>query len=258
GGPGLVAGRVGAAGAAVLTRLPGSGADRVVTPPRQAMPVPADIPDEQAATFFVNPASAIVMTRHVLRVPAGAWLLQTAAGSALGRMVIRLGKRHGFRTLNVVRRREQADELTRLGADAVVSPEEPLVERVKALTGGAGVPFALDAVGGETGSLALQCLAPGGRLVVYSTLSGEPIRFDPRVLMTADRRIEGFWLSQWAKKQGPFRMVWLFRQFWTLVRLGGLTTEVGHSFPLDEVQAAVRLAGQRGRTGKVLLRIGSR
>ena len=78
------------------------------------------------------------MTRDVLRVSRGAWLLQTAAGSALGRMVIRLGKREGFRTLNVVRRREQGEELLREGADAVVcTADESISERVRELTGGA-------------------------------------------------------------------------------------------------------------------------
>ena len=62
--------------------------------------MPAELTDDQVATFFVNPASAIVMTRHLMRVPPGAWLLQTAAGSALGRMVIRLGRREeGLRSL---------------------------------------------------------------------------------------------------------------------------------------------------------------
>ena len=50
------------------------------------------------------------MTRYVLKIPVRAWLLQTAAGSALGRMVIRLGQQDGFRTINIVRRREQAEE----------------------------------------------------------------------------------------------------------------------------------------------------
>jgi NADPH2:quinone reductase len=258
-GHGLLAWRVKGRRVAVINGAGGNWAEQVVIPARQAVPVPADLTDEQAATFFVNPASAIVMVRYVLRVPRGAWLLQTAAGSALGRMVIRLGRMDGFRTLNVVRRREQAEELTRLGADAVVvSPEEPLVERARAITGGAGAAFALDAVGGETGALALQSLAPGGRLVVYSSLSGEPICFDPRTLMTADRRIEGFWLSQWAKKQGALRMLRLFRQIGQLLRQGVLATEVGQSFPLEEVQAAARLGGQPGRRGKVLLKIGSR
>src|SRR5205085_9772779 len=137
----------------VLTGQGGNWQEQVIVPARHVVPVPADLPDDQAATFFVNPASALVMTRHVLRVPPGAWLLQTAAGSALGRMVIRLGQRDGFRTLNVVRRREQADELRQAGGDAVVcTADESVEERAQSLTGGAGVPFAIDALGGPTGS----------------------------------------------------------------------------------------------------------
>src|SRR5262245_35567288 len=72
---------------AVLNRQGGNWQEQVVVPARQLVPVPADIPDEQVASFFVNPATALVMTRWVLRLPRGAWLLQTAAGSALGRML---------------------------------------------------------------------------------------------------------------------------------------------------------------------------
>jgi NADPH:quinone reductase-like Zn-dependent oxidoreductase len=197
------------------------------------------------------------MTRHVLRVPAGAWLLQTAAAGALGRMVIRLGQRHGFRTLNVVRRREQAEELRRLGGTAVVATnDEPLVEAVQALTGSEGVRYAIDAVGGPTGTDALRCLGRGGRLVVYGTLSGEPLAIDPRVLLVGQKRVEGFWLSEWVRDQGVLTMLLLFRRIGKLLREGVLSSEVGTSFPLDEVRAAVRQAATPGRQGKVLLRIG--
>src|SRR6516225_1656208 len=100
---------------AVLNGAGGNWQESVVIPAKQAVPVPDDLPDEQVASFFVNPATALVMTQNVLRVPAGAWLLQNAAGSALGRMVIRLGKHARFRTINVVRRREAMDELRKLG-----------------------------------------------------------------------------------------------------------------------------------------------
>src|SRR5262249_27139380 len=102
---------------AVLSGAGGAWGEYAVVPARELVPLPDDLPDEQAAMFFVNPVTAVVMTRYVLRVPPGEWLLQTAAGSALGRMVIRLGQRVGFRTVNAVRRREQAEELRRLGAD---------------------------------------------------------------------------------------------------------------------------------------------
>src|SRR5207302_1678405 len=96
----------------------------------------------------VNPSDLLVVRGQygVLRVPPGAWLLQTAAGSALGRMVQRLGRHEGFRTINVVRRRALAEELKRAGADAVIATDEEDVEqRVRALTDGAGAPYALDA-----------------------------------------------------------------------------------------------------------------
>ena len=53
-------------------------------------------------------------------------------------------------------------------------------------------------------------------------------------------------------------MLGLFRQIKSLMREGVLTTEVGATFPLDQIQAAVRQAAQPGRQGKVLLKIGSR
>src|SRR5207248_9118095 len=132
-GWGLLAWRVKGKRVAVLNGTGGNWAEHVVIPARQAVPVPSFLTDEQAASFFVNPASALVMTRDVLRVPRGAWLLQTAAGSALGRMVIRLGRQQGFRTLNVVRRREQAEEILQAGGDAVIcTADESIEERVQA------------------------------------------------------------------------------------------------------------------------------
>jgi len=196
------------------------------------------------------------MTRYVLGVPRGAWLLQTAAGSALGRMVIRLGRHDGFRTINVVRRREQAEELLRAGGHAVIcSSDESIEERVHALTGGAGVPYALDAVGGATAAAVARALSIDGRLLLYGTLSGEPLAIDPRVLMVGHRCVEGFWLSHWAAQQGIVRLLGLFRRIGKLMRSGVLTSAVGANFPLEEIQAAVREAGRPGRPGKVLLRM---
>jgi NADPH:quinone reductase-like Zn-dependent oxidoreductase len=241
---------------AVLNGKGGNWQEYVVVPARQAVPLARDIPDEQAATFFVNPATAVVMTRHVLRLPGGAWLLQSAAGSALGRMIIRLGKHEGFRTINVVRRREQAEELKRAGADAVIaSNEESIEQRVRELTGGEGVRFAIDAVGGATGAAMARALAPGGRMLLYGTLSGEPIPLDPRTLMVGQKRVEGFWLSEWVRDQGMLTMLKLFRRIQRLLRADVLTSEVAAAFPLGEIRTAVQRAGAAGRTGKVLLRI---
>jgi NADPH:quinone reductase len=241
---------------AVLNTAGGNWQEFVIVPARQAVPLPAGLPDEQAATFFVNPASALVMTRYVLKVQPGTWLLQTAAGSALGRMIIRLGRRFDFRTINVVRRRAQAEELLRLGADAVISTDqESIPERVQAITGGAGVPYALDAVGGATGSAVVQALGRGGRLLVYGTLAGEPLSVDPRTLLVGQKSIQGFWLSEWTRDQGVLTMLGLFRRIGRLLRDGTLTTEVAAQFPLEQIKNAVEQAAAPGKPGKVLLRL---
>ena len=241
---------------AVLNGKGGNWRQHVIVPAKQAVPVPSELKDEQAATFFVNPASALAMTQYVLKVPSGAWVLQTAAGSALGRMVIRLGRHLGFRTINVVRRREQVQELLHAGGDAVIcSSEDSIEEWVQKITGGQGVSYALDAVGGATAAAVVKSLSQGGRLLLYGTLSGEPLQLDPRTLMSGSRKIEGFWLSNWASQQGVMTMLLLFRRINKLLAAGILITEVGDIFPMTDIQTAVREAVKPGRQGKVLLRL---
>lgn len=242
----------------VMNDRTGNWAEHAVASARQCIPVPSDFTDEQAATFFVNPATALAITGDVLAVPPGAWLLQTAAGSALGKMVIRLGRLHGFRTLNVVRRREQAEELTRLGADAVlIEADGPLPEQVRNLVGAASVSYAMDPVGGETGAQVVRCLGVGGRAVLYGSLSGEPVAVDPRHLVTNRVSVQGFWLTHWIKARSLPQKLRLIRRIRRLIRDGVLTTDVGETFPLARVADAVRAATAPGKPGKVLLRIGA-
>jgi NADPH:quinone reductase-like Zn-dependent oxidoreductase len=243
---------------AVLNETGGNWQEKVVVPALRVVPLSRHVPDDQAATFFVNPATAFILTRLVLKVPPRAWLLQTAAGSALGRMVIRLGRHFGFRTINVVRRREQSEELLGAGGDAAIATEsESIEDRVRTITGGEGVPFALDAVGGATGSAVARSLARGGRLLVYGTLAVEPLSLPSRVLFLGTKRVEGFWLSEWARRQRIWTMMQLFRRIQGLMAKGVLSTDIGAVFPLDDIKAAVRQASTPGRHGKVLLKMNS-
>lgn len=243
---------------AVINDGTGSWAEYTVVKARQVIPVPDDLDDEQAATFFVNPATALVMVRDVLRVPPGAWLLQSAAGGELGKMVIRLGVKFGFRTLNVVRRHEQVEELKRLGATAVIVESDGPIPHQVAAVAPEGVRYALDPVGGATGSGVVAALAEDGRCLLYGSLSNEPLSVHPRHLLSRHIRVEGFWLAVWARRQRPLTMLRLFRDVRTLMRQGVLRTHVAAVYPLEEVQRAVEHAAAPGKGGKVLLRIGTR
>jgi NADPH:quinone reductase-like Zn-dependent oxidoreductase len=255
-GPGLLGRLLVGRHVALLTSDGGTWQNQTLAPARQAVPLSSAIPVDQAAMFFVNPTTAFVLTRRVLAVPAGHWLLQTAAGSALGKMVIRLSQRYGFRTINVVRRQEQADELKALGADTVIATDrEDVVEQVKSITKGVGVHHALDCVGGTLGSMVVKTLAPGGRLVVFGTMSAQPLSFSSRDLMTPSASIQGFWLGNYMTSLSLPAKLSLVSTVGKLIRGGVLTSEIGQRFPLDAIRDAVQEAERPARGGKVLLTI---
>jgi NADPH:quinone reductase len=243
---------------AVINDGRGNWAEWTVTKARQVIPVPDDIPDEQAATFFVNPATALAMTTRELEVPPGEWLLQSAAGSELGKMVIRLGQKFGFKTINVVRRREQVEELKKLGADAVlVEADGPIDQQVRAVVTD-GVKYAIDPVGGTTGTRVVASLAAGGRCLLFGLLSGEPVSVDPRLLITGSKVVQGFWLADWTRRQSIITLLRHFKMVRWLMREGVLKSDIAVTYALDQITDAVKHAAAPGKGGKVLLRIGSR
>jgi NADPH:quinone reductase len=271
----------------------GNWAEYTVLPARRLIPVPDDLSDEQAASFFINPASAIAMLRHVLAIPRGEWLLQSAAGSELGRMIIKLARHDGIRTINVVRRRASVAELQQLGADAViVSTEGSIDEQVRAIVGSQfqapqagrerkaplaaptrevshsnperssgyapehqGVKYAIDPVMGETGTQIYQALSDDGRMLVYGSLTGEAIRVgaDPRFVLTGHRNLEVFWLGFWLQTLDSAGLRNLTGEIVALMREGILGTSTATPFSLAEISAAVKQAESSGRQGKVLL-----
>jgi NADPH:quinone reductase len=239
---------------AVMNDQYGNWSEYTVTDAKKVIPVPDDIADDQAATFFINPATAYLLIAKVLAIPNGGTLLQTAAGSALGTMIIRLARARGIRTINIVRRAESVESLAKLGADHVIAATpETLVDQVKSIVSG-GVMYAIDPVGGGLAASSVECLAPGGTLVCYGNLSGEPIRLDVRKLMTGSKSIRGFWLADTLKTMGIPSKLRLIRRIRAMIREGIATTPLGRSFPLADVAAAVDYAAEPGRIGKVLLR----
>lgn len=229
---------------AVLNAAGGNWASETVVPASQVIPLSPRLSTEQAATFFVNPATALLLTRDVLPLKPGDWLLQTAAGSCLGQMVVRLGQRFGFRTLSVVRSEHHVAPLRQLGGDRVVvfnaahDPAQRLQSLVTEATGGEPVLYAMDPVGGPTGSAVLSCLGRGSRFVAFGTLSDEPLSFSGRQLMTQQTTMQGFWLGHhMATRSLPFKLK-LIRQLTRLVLDGTLATTIHDSIGLKDVPAA--------------------
>ncbi|KAJ7245678.1 hypothetical protein O6H91_Y061700 [Diphasiastrum complanatum] len=150
----------------------GSWQDYTVVPEEDLLAVPDSIPNEVAAQLE-NAWTAYALVLD-LGLPEGEYLLQTAAGSSIGRWVIRLAKRWGLKSINIVRRDEVKEELKDLGADEVInSTTEDIVARVKEITGGKGVYVGIDCVGGPISKKVASCIRDGGQMLAIGTLESE-------------------------------------------------------------------------------------
>jgi NADPH:quinone reductase-like Zn-dependent oxidoreductase len=161
-------------------------------------------------------------------------------------MIIRLAKRDGIRTLNIVRRRESVAELQRLGADAgIVSTDGPIDEQVRGIVGPAGVKYAIDPVVGETGTQMFKALHE----------EGEPIRVgdDPRYILSGRRVLEVYWLGYWLHRLEETTRQQLADDIVALIRGGILETRPGHTYSVGKIVAATTQAESMGRQGKVFL-----
>ncbi|MCP4169887.1 MAG: zinc-dependent alcohol dehydrogenase family protein [Fuerstiella sp.] len=248
---------------AVLNRAGGNWSEYAVVPAAQVIPVSNQLSVEQAATFFVNPATAWIMIQEVLKVRSGEWLLQTAAGSSLGMMVARLGHSLGFRTLNVVRNEEAVADLKAAGATEVVvfdpakDSVDELLSSIRGIVGERKVRYAIDPVGGATGSAVVKELGHQGRMLVFGTLSEQPLQLNPRTLMTQQTSVEGFWLGNFMNDRNLLFKLKLVKRITRLILDGVLSTSIGETFSLDQISQAVTAAEEKARSGKVLLQIGN-
>ena len=254
-GGGPLAWRVMGKRVAVIAADGGAWADHCVIPAIRAIPLPDSIPTDQAASFFVNPATAWAMVRNVLGVRPGDLLIQSAAAGAVGQMILGLSKHLGFGVIHVVRREDQAAQLRQMGArEVIVGQGEELVPMIKKMVGSRTCRFGLDAIGGETGSAILKSLGRHGILLSYGRLSGQPIPVEPGTLLDGMKRIQGFWLSEWMKDQNKLTLWRLFGRLTKLISSGVIQTPPGPVFSMENHKQAVEEAAKAGKTGKVLLR----
>ncbi|MBB6146790.1 NADPH2:quinone reductase [Silvibacterium bohemicum] len=226
-------------------------------------PIPLTLSDETAAIAYTNPVTAWALTRSSHSLQEGDWLLQTAAASSVGKLVLQLAQVHKFRTINVVRRREQEEIVRSLGGDEVVcTADEDLRSRMTELTDGHGVTHAIDCVAGELGAEVTRGLAPGGTLLVYGALSThrqtDPAKFtmpifSPKLIYTT-AKVQGWWIVRWTAAQPTSVLRACVGEILSLLGSGTLTVPEVHVFPVSEYRAALRVADGEAGDKKILVR----
>lgn len=170
-------------------------------------PLPETLPVEDAASFFVNPYTAIGILETAKSAGSKA-LVHTAAASQLGQMMVKLAKTEGMEIINVVRREEQAKLLKDLGAShVVVTSEDNWKDTLKSKIDELKATVAFDAVAGDGAGDLIKLLPDKGTLFIYGALAGAAGGIDPIELIYKEKQIKGFFLTQWMTCGGNMFMM---------------------------------------------------
>ena len=161
----------------------GGYAQRRIIASKQLVKVPAGIGDEQAAAVMLKGCTVQYLVRRTHAVQPGETVLFHAAAGGCGLIACQWLKHLGATVIGTVGTREKAELAKAHGCDhPIVYTEESFVDRVKELTGGAGVPVVYDSVGRDTFEDSLRCLRPRGLMVSFGNASGAVEPFAPAIL----------------------------------------------------------------------------
>jgi NADPH:quinone reductase-like Zn-dependent oxidoreductase len=217
-------------------------ADFAVLHEAMASPLP-DAASAVEAVALVRSGLVALGALEAARPERGESALVTAAASGVGHLALQLARVRGAsRVVGAVSDAGKAEFLRSLGADEVVAYDAP--------EWGEPVDYALDAVGGDLLTPAIAALAPGGRLVAYSSGGGTVQAYD---LLVGAKSVIGFQMARIARGRPELYERWR-RELWRLFAEGALKPVVHAEFGLDDAAKAHEVIESRSNLGKVVLR----
>lgn len=228
----------------------GCWAERKQTPLSWCIPVPEDLPDAAAGTAYINPLTAWLMVERFCAAGVREVVITAATSTIAGHLAQLLSAR-GITPIGLVRGtpgREVAEPS--LWRDVLATSDPAWPDRLRHVAGGR-TDVVLDCVGGAQGALLMVFLAPGGVLVHYGLLSGEPL---PRACFDGRRgtRVELFHLRETVHSMPRHELPALFGPVFEHLRAGRLLTPCAQEVPLSRLPDALR-AHRRRPAGKLLV-----
>src|SRR6266568_3321380 len=232
----------------------GTWADEVVVPVRNIVPVSDGGDPLQLSMMAINPATAYLLLNRYVSLMPGDWIGQTAANSAMGQYIIALAKLAGVKTLNVVRRKEAAEQVRQWGGDRVVLQGDKLHENIEEALDGKRLSLVLDEVGGTPVGELAKSLKPGGSIVVYAIQSGQFPAMPPGEFIYRGLSLHGFWLINWIRNAPRTEIQEIYQKLGDFVADGSLSAAVEHVFPLEHFKEAFEQSLKSNRGGKILFK----
>jgi NADPH2:quinone reductase len=231
-------------------RALGTAAEYIALPSAQAVTLPDGAGYAEGAGFGIPALTAVQAVRLAEAGPGTTVLVHGGAG-AVGHYAIQFAKRRGARVLATISGEAKAKLASEAGADATINYRtENVGERVKALTGAAGVDAVIDMDLAANAKLLPAILRPFGKVVIYGTGA-------------AEAAIPGLWLMQ---NSATFRFFLIYEipaadraaaigELDAALRQGGLIHNIGLRLPLEQAAAAHEALEAASVIGNVVLDI---
>jgi len=210
---------------------------------------------EQAAAMMLQGMTAEYLLCRTFPVSAGQTILFHAAAGGVGLIACQWAHSLGATVIGTVSSDHKAELARAHGCDhPIVYTREDFVERVREITGGAGVPVVFDSVGRDTLMRSLDCLSPRGLLVSFGQSSGAADPFDLGVLSAKGSLFvtRPTLMTYTASRED---LVASADALFAQVAAGAVRVEVNQTFALAEADAAHRALEGRRTTGSTVLTV---
>jgi propanol-preferring alcohol dehydrogenase len=220
----------------------GGYAEYVTVPARNAVPLPAAIPDVEAAPIGCGVTTAVHAAR-LAKPEVGEWVVVYGVGG-VGFGLVQLARTTGARTIAVGRSAEKLDKALELGAEiAVNASEEAASERIRRITGGAGADVVYECVGTEESMKeASAALGRRGRLV-FVGYSLDSFTVHPIQLVVFEQTVMG---AVGATLNDLYEAV-------DLVERGVVRTVVDRTLPLEQFESGLNALERGELVGRAVL-----
>lgn len=212
------------------------------------MPIPDELGFGEATALLVQGLTALGLLNdaHI-----GQSILIHAAAGGVGSLLVQLAKHKGLKVIGTASSEQKLELVSNLGADAAINyTEDDWTDEVLKATGGRGVDWIIEMVGGAIVGKNLKVLAKNGTMWVYGSASGEDFKVSVLSLMAKNHAIRGYWLMN----ESVENRINFTRELLGHINAGRLKIQVTE-FPLEQARAAHEAIENRQTTGKVVLTV---
>jgi NADPH2:quinone reductase len=216
--------------------------------------LPDSVDFKTGAAMMLQGLTAAYLLRRTYRVQAGDPVLIHAAAGGVGTIACQWAKALGATVIGTVSSDAKAELARAHGCDhVVIYTRENFTQRVREITGGAGVAVVYDGVGKDTFMGSLDCLRPLGMMASFGNASGA---VPPVDLLLLSQKGSLFLtrptLMHYTAKRADLEA--LAGELFEVVAAGKVRVEVNQTCALkDAAQAQVDLEARRTTGSTVLL-----